>query len=158
MIGPMNDWNDFGNDVHGVHGQVLSSPFLLMNEMTGYQVYCWWFRNPNKNHLGCKRNLVNLGINYQPQLVCQISYINSTMKKTRTIKRLRLFSGPCEKQTISFKCSQWSMKKKESLAPKTNTSCIHSQTNCHTLIHPRKIPFYCEITSHPYTWNQHMLL
>ena len=32
----MNDWNDW-NDVH-VNGQVLSSPFLLMNGMIGYQV------------------------------------------------------------------------------------------------------------------------
>ena len=30
----------------------------------------WWFRNPKANHcLGCIRNLVKNGINYQPQLV-----------------------------------------------------------------------------------------
>ena len=29
--------------------------------------YCWWFRNPKKNHLGCKKNKihVNNGINLQ---------------------------------------------------------------------------------------------
>ena len=31
--------------------------------------YCWWFRNPIPNHLGCFWHPVNNGINYQPQLV-----------------------------------------------------------------------------------------
>ncbi len=26
--------------------------------------YCWWFRNPIPNHLGCVKPIVNIGINY----------------------------------------------------------------------------------------------
>ncbi len=40
--------------------------------------YCWWFRNPN-NHLGWCWKPINKGINYQPQLVSQISAINSML-------------------------------------------------------------------------------
>ena len=31
--------------------------------------YCWWFRNPKQPPFGWCKNLVNSGINYQPQLV-----------------------------------------------------------------------------------------
>ena len=37
------------------------SPFL--------RSYCWWFRNPQANHLGCVKNLVNNGVSTtKPQL------------------------------------------------------------------------------------------
>ena len=36
-----------------------------------YQAYCWWFRNPKANHLGCGQNTANHGISTRnlPQLV-----------------------------------------------------------------------------------------
>ena len=33
------------------------------------KTYCWWFRNPQQPPFGCKRTLVDNGINYQPQLL-----------------------------------------------------------------------------------------
>ena len=44
--------------------------FLLGSTCTKLsRSYCWCFRNPIPNHLGWCWNLVNNGINYQPQLV-----------------------------------------------------------------------------------------
>ena len=37
------------------------------------RLYCWWFRNPAKTHLGCFWNPANNGMTYQPQLVSRIS-------------------------------------------------------------------------------------
>ena len=39
-------------------------------------IYCWWFRNPKGDHLGCI-SFVNNGINYLPINRCRISTINS---------------------------------------------------------------------------------
>ena len=68
----------------------------------------WWFRNP-ANHLGCIKNLVNNGINYQDQLVIYRDFwtINSI---TFNKKRQTFLSSKVHGRFLtSFGCAQlWS--------------------------------------------------
>ena len=54
---------------HREKKQVMIHHWFFMAHSWPYikNPYCWWFRNPQQPPFGCKRTLVNNGINYQPQ-------------------------------------------------------------------------------------------